>query len=335
MASLAEIRAKLKEQENRAGGNNNTGGGDNAIYPFWNMKEGDTATLRFLPDGDDSNTFFWKERLMIKLPFAGVKGETDSRPVQVQVPCMEMYGESCPILQEVRAWFKDPSLEDMGRKYWKKRSYIFQGFVTDNPLADDNTPENPIRRFIIGPQIFQLIKAALMDPDMEELPTDYTAGVDFRLSKGSKGGYADYGASNWARRERPLGDAEMNAINTHGLHNLNDFLPKKPGEVELKVLTEMFEASVDGEAYDPERWGNYFRPAGMAARTGDPNTQNNNPAPAPQPAVAPVQETVHDTGWQDPAPAPAAQPEPTPAAETPAAGSGAQDILAMIRARQG
>jgi len=329
MASLAEIRAKLKEQENRTSGGN-TGGGDNAIYPFWNMKEGDQATLRFLPDGDDSNTFFWKERLMIKLPFAGVKGETDSRPVQVQVPCMEMYGESCPILQEVRGWFKDPSLEDMGRKYWKKRSYIFQGFVVDDPLKEDSQPENPIRRFIIGPQIFQLIKAALMDPDMEELPTDYTAGVDFRLAKGSKGGYADYGASNWARRERPLGDAEMAAVNTHGLFNLNDFLPKKPGEVELKVLTEMFEASVDGEAYDAERWSNYFRPAGMAARTGDPVAA---PTPAPQPA-APA-----------PAPAPAAVEDDIPfksneevaaeAAPAENAGGGAQDILAMIRARQG
>jgi hypothetical protein len=328
MASLAEIRAKLKEQENRSSGGNT--GGDNAIYPFWNMKEGDQATLRFLPDGDDSNTFFWKERLMIKLPFAGVKGETDSRPVQVQVPCMEMYGESCPILQEVRGWFKDPSLEDMGRKYWKKRSYIFQGFVVDDPLKEDSQPENPIRRFIIGPQIFQLIKAALMDPDMEELPTDYTAGVDFRLAKGSKGGYADYGASNWARRERPLGDAEMAAVNTHGLFNLNDFLPKKPGEVELKVLTEMFEASVDGEAYDAERWSNYFRPAGMAARTGDPNTAPA-PTPAPQPAA--------------PAPAPAAVEDDIPfksneevaaeAAPAENAGGGAQDILAMIRARQG
>jgi len=338
MASLAEIRAKLKEQENRASGTS-SGGGDNAIYPFWNMKEGDTATLRFLPDGDDSNTFFWKERLMIKLPFAGVKGETDSRPVQVQVPCMEMYGESCPILQEVRGWFKDPSLEDMGRKYWKKRSYIFQGFVVDDPLKEDSTPDNPIRRFIIGPQIFQLIKAALMDPDMEELPTDFTAGVDFRLSKGSKGGYADYGASNWARRERPLGDAEMAAINNHGLFNLNDFLPKKPGEVELKVLTEMFEASVDGEAYDPDRWSQYFRPAGMAARTGDPNTQSSASQPATTPASTPVAPVVSDDDIpfksneevaQEAAPAPQA----APAEEAPAAGGGAQDILAMIRARQ-
>jgi len=330
MASLAEIRAKLKEQENRGSSNSNTGGGDNGIYPFWNMKEGDSSTLRFLPDGNPDNTFFWTERLVIKLPFAGVKGETDSRPVQVQVPCMEMYGETCPILSEVRGWFKDPSLEDMGRKYWKKRSYIFQGFVTDNPLADDQTPENPIRRFIIGPQIFQIIKQALMDPDMEELPTDYTAGVDFRLNKTSKGGYADYSTSNWARRERPLSDAEMQAVNTHGLFNLSDFLPKKPTEVELKIIQEMFEASVDGEAYDADRWGQYFRPAGMAQRTGDPVTPAAS-TPAPQPAAAPAAAVEDDIPFKSNE---EVAQESAPAAEAPAAGGGAQDILAMIRARQ-
>ncbi len=36
MATLAEIRAKLKEQENRSSGGS---GGDNAIYPFWNLKK--------------------------------------------------------------------------------------------------------------------------------------------------------------------------------------------------------------------------------------------------------------------------------------------------------
>ncbi len=337
MASLAEIRAKLKEQETRSTGGS-TGGGDNAIYPFWNMKEGEQATLRFLPDGNPDNTFFWAERLMIKLPFAGVKGETDSRPVQVQVPCMEMYGESCPILAEVRGWFKDPSLEDMGRKYWKKRSYLFQGFVSDNPIQEDSQPENPIRRFIIGPQIFQLIKAALMDPDMEELPTDYTAGVDFRLSKGSKGGYADYGASNWARRERPLSDAEMKAVNEHGLFNLSDFLPKKPTDVEIKVLTEMFEASVDGEAYDPDRWSNYFRPAGMAARTGDPTKAASPQATATSqsaPAARDEDDDIPFKSTEESTQAAAPAPQPAPAEDKPAAGGGAQDILAMIRARQG
>jgi hypothetical protein len=331
MASLAEIRAKLKEQEANSGGGNRGPQGPNPIYPFWNIKEGESATMRFLPDGDQDNTFFWKERLMIKLPFAGIKGQTDSRPVQVQIPCMEMYGDTCNILNEVRGWFKDSSLEDMGRKYWKKRSYIFQGFVTDNPLADDQAPENPIRRFIIGPQIFQIIKAALMDPDMEELPTDMTAGVDFRLNKTSKGGYADYGTSNWARRDRPLSDSEMNAVNTHGLFNLNDFLPKKPGEVEQKVMQEMFEASVDGEAYDPDRWSQYFRPAGMQARTGDPTV-----AASPQATAVSQSAPAAPAATPAPAPTPEAAPAPVAApAAAPTEGGNAQDILAMIRSRQG
>ena len=322
MATLAEIRAKLKEAESRSSGERT--GGDNSIYPFWNLKEGQEATLRFLPDGNENNTFFWAERAMIKLPFAGIKGESESKPVTVQVPCMEMYGESCPILAEVRGWFKDPALEDMGRKYWKKRSYIFQGFVVEDGLKEEKKPENPIRRFIIGPQIFTLIRSALVDPELEDLPTDYVHGLDFRMKKGTKGGYADYSTSSWARRERPLDDAEQAAVKAHGLFNLTDFLPKKPTEVELKVMKEMFEASVDGEPYDMERWGQYFKPAGMAQETGDP-VKSTPKASAP----------VADDNDEDEAPAPKAT-APAPKAEAAAGGDGsrAQDILAMIRNRQ-
>ena len=167
MATLAEIRAKLAAMDTKSGGSKQ--GGDNAIYPFWNISEGTSATLRFLPDGDPSNTFFWTERQMIRLAFPGIKGG-DMKPTTVQVPCMEMWGEQCPVHNEIRPWFKDSSLEDMGRKYWKKRSYIFQGYVVDSPLGEDTTPENPIRRFIIGPQIYNIIKGALMDPDMENIP---------------------------------------------------------------------------------------------------------------------------------------------------------------------
>jgi hypothetical protein len=328
MASLAEIRAKLAEQQNRTTGS--TGGGDNAIYPHWNMQEGKEAVVRFLPDGNSDNTFFWVERAMIKLPFAGVKGESDNRNVIVQVPCVEMYndGTTCPILSEVRGWFKDKSLEDMGRKYWKKRSYIFQGFVVDDPLKEDSTPDNPVRRFIIGPQIFQIIKGALMDPELEELPTDYMRGVDFRIKKTSKGGYADYSTSQWSRRERALSDEEKAAVDTNGLFNLNDFLPKKPGDVELQVMKEMFEASVDGEAYDMDKWGQYFKPAGMGQATGDPNKSK---ASAPTQPAAPAQAE----------PAAAPQAEAAPVAETTEApkesgdsANRAQDILAMIRNRQ-
>ena len=166
-----------------------------------------------------------------------------------------------------------------------------------------------------------------MDPEMEEMPTDYVKGVDFRITKTTKGGYADYSTSTWARRDRPLGDAEMDAVNKNGLFNLSDFLPKKPDEMGVKVMQEMFEASVDGQPYDADRWSQYFRPSGMAARTGDPNvapspnaTAVSQSAPAPKANPAPVAETASA--------APA-----TPAADTPAEGN-ASDILAMIRSRQ-
>jgi hypothetical protein len=326
MATLSEIRAKLQEAQAKSTGQS-TGGGDNAIYPHWNMQEGKEALVRFLPDGNPNNTFFWVERAMIKLPFAGIKGETDSRPVQVQVPCVEMYndGTACPILSEVRGWFKDKSLEEMGRKYWKKRSYIFQGFVVEDPIREEKTPENPIRRFIIGPQIYQIIRSALMDPELDELPTDYLKGLDFRIAKTSKGGFADYSTSKWSRRERSLTDVEQAAVGANGLYNLSDFLPKKPSDVELKVMKEMFEASVDGEAYDMERWGQYFKPAGMGQATGDPHKSAAVRVAAP---VADEEDAPFDT-------APAATPAPAAASAASADGaSRAQDILAMIRNRQ-
>ena len=331
MASLADIRAKLASMETKPGSKTQSQS-DNAIYPHWNIDEGTSATLRFLPDSDPDNTFFWVERQMIRLTFPGVQGG-ENKPVTVQVPCGEMYGDTCPVLTEVRPWFKDASLEDMGRKYWKKRSYIFQGFVTENPLSEES-PENPIRRFVISPQIFNIIKSALMDPDMENIPTDYVAGTDFRVTKTTKGQYADYSTSKWARKESGLDETQLAAIDAHGLYNLADFLPTRPTEEGYRAIAEMFAASVDGELYDPAKWGNFYKPYGVevpstAVQATTASAQAPAPAPvaqAPAPAPAPVVEA--------PAPAPAPAPEPVTASAEDTGKKSADDILAMIRNRQ-
>lgn len=332
MATLEEIRNKLKAAETkRAEGFTN---GDNTIYPQWNLKSDTKSVLRFLPDKDPDNTYFWVERLMINLPFTGVMGDAFAKPVVVRVPCMEMYGEQDPIIVETRPWWNDPSLKDMAAQYWKKRSYFFQGFVVEDGLKEENPPENPIRRFIITPQIFTNIKASLMDPDFEALPTDYVNGVDFKITKTKKGKYADYSTSEWARRSRPLSDDELTAIDTHGLFNLADFLPKKPNEVEQRVIREMFEASVNGEPYDPARWGQYYKPSDVQVDDSATDTtvvsktplkavsteKPSRPVPAPAPAV---DEMDDDAPWHD---------EPKAAATGSA--SKAEDILAMIRNRK-
>jgi len=335
MASLAEIRAKLQAQETKSTGSSQ-GGGDNAIFTHWNIPEGSSATLRFLPDADPDNTFFWKERQMIRLTFPGVKGQDETKPVTVQVPCVEMWGDQCPVHAEIRPWFKDPTMEDMGRKYWKKRSYIFQGFVTQSDLQEDSVPENPIRRFVISPQIYKIISSALMDPEFQEIPTDYEAGTDFVIRKSTKGQYADYSTSNWARRERSLDQTERDAIATHNLHNLNDFLPKKPDAEHLNAIFEMFEASVDGQLYDPARFGQYYRPYGVdaPATTGaKPEAAATTPPPTPAPAPAPAAPVAEAVA---PAPAPAPEPEMATAEAAPAVEgqASAQDILAAIRNRK-
>jgi hypothetical protein len=174
-----------------------------------------------------------------------------------------------------------------------------------------------------------VIKGALMDPELEELPTDLMRGLDFRISKTSKGGFADYNTSKWARKESALTEAEQAAIETHGLYDLSTFLPKRPGEAELKVIKEMFEASVDGQSYDTERWGSYFRPAGVSAPAGSSTgtAQVDEDAPAAVVKAAPAAVSSFDD--EDDTPAVASAP-----VEAKAGTQKAEDILAMIRARQ-
>mgnify|MGYP001204626267 FL=1 len=334
MATLADIRAKLLEQQQSTSQSTS----DNAIYPFWNIQTGQSTLMRFLPDADEENTFFWKERQMVRLAFPGIKDQDEHKNVTVQVPCIEMWGETCPIHAEIRPWFKDPSLEDEARKYWKKRSYIYQGFVVDSPMTEDQVPENPIRRFVINPGIHKIITAALMDPEFEEVPTDYEKGTDFKLVKTQQGQYADYSTSNWARKERSLNETERAAIETNGLFTLNDYMPKKPSETELKVIFEMFEASVDGQLYDPERWADYYKPYGLKSN-GNTTTGSSSVTPTPQPTATETSEAsateVTDKPFEDGS----TSSEPVTATVTadPSADGkkpDAKEILAMIRNRK-
>jgi hypothetical protein len=84
----------------------------------------------------------------------------------------------------------------------------------------------------------------------------------------------------------------------------------------------MFEASVDGEAFDMDRWGQYFKPAGYSSKGDQGSTAKAVPA-----ASAPIiDEEDEDT--------PAVVTTPEPATEDSGASNRAQDILKMIRNRQ-
>lgn len=315
--SLAAIRAKLQEQSQFKNNikNKNSGNSDKSVFPHWNIADDASAKLRFLPDADDSNPLFWVERNLISLPFSGIKGKVDSAPVTIKVPCIDMYNPSakstCPILAEIRPWFNNEDTKELASAYWKKRQYFFQGFVRENPIKDEETPENPIRRFIISPQIYNLVIAALNDPELENTPTNYDNGLDFYVKKTKKGVHTDYSTSVWARKESALTEAELQAIDQYGLYTLSSFLPKRPGETELKIIMEMFEASVAGEQYDPDKWAQYYKPYGL-------NTDEKSESDESESVVETAKQTVSS---------PVLKPEGAAKSKT------AEEILAQIRNR--
>ena len=345
--NLKEIQAKLLAQQAMKDRVKNGGfAGDNAVYAFWNNPTGSQATLRFLPDGDESNGFFWVERLIIKLPFTGIKGQADNKPIEVQVPCTDMWKpKSCPITAEITPWWKDKSLEDMARKYYRKKSYLFQGFVVSNPNKEDQEPENPIRRFMINASVFDVIKSVLMDKDLEHSPTDYEHGRDFYLVKNLKGDYANYTSSKWAMKERNLSEQENEAISKFGLWNLSSFLPKKPDEAHLNAIVELFNASVNEELYDIERWGQFYKPTGLrfekdsAAENTDTETTSTKTSsvepPWAEPATLATPTSTASSILNNLAAAKASNAGSVSAASSdkPKAQS-PDDILAAIRRRQ-
>jgi len=114
-------------------------------------------------------------------------------------------------------------------------------------------------------------------------------------------------------------------------------MPKRPNEEEQRIIMEMFEASVDGHLYDPEKWGSFYKPYGLDVGNSKPaNAQTT--APAVEEAKAPVAQNSTPAETSAPAPKAVATPQPAMAeAGAPASGgqgTDAADILKMIRSRK-
>lgn len=302
---LAALRAQYTAPTKSA---ENTGGGQfNNYYPFWNMKSGQRAVVRFLADTNDSNPH-------------GFLVEKSTHTLQVngkpkQVPCLSMYGQECPVCKISQAFYKaDDKLN--GKKYWRKKQYIAQALIVDDPLpADEKTGEThagKVRYLSLGYQIYNVIKEAFASTDdpLEGIPYDFEDGYDFFIKRTDAGQYPSYtSGTKFHSKQRSLTEEEVVAAN-EGMVDLSTLLPQNPG---YEKVNSFLEADMNGGTAEDEDEGAPAPAPARNSRASDPDDDMPYTPPARQ--------------------APAPKPTPAPAADDE--DGDVNDMLATIRARRG
>lgn len=270
---LEEMRKRVKERQP-------TFEVDKSVFPFWNLKFGNSATIRFLPYNDQFTGAFWAERILLPMSFTDPKDS--SKVLKFMAPCREMYdrSEKCPLLAPVRNLYaEEKELRNTGQTqdadrlkkiagyHWKKPTFYYQGFIVKSGLPEDDLPENPIRVLPINKKIHQKIFNSIFENDedpFDKLPTgefsvDDVAslldgdeidlsrfnGRNFIIKKMQQGEYADWTTgSQWQTKESPLDEEQLAAIAKYGFHDLTKRLPDRPSDEQYEVLTEMMETSI-------------------------------------------------------------------------------------------
>jgi len=253
--SMEQLRAAFKKQDTQESRPSN-------YYRFWDMKAGEQAVVRFLPDKDGNNPLgFMVEKLMHTLE---INGETRS------VPCLKMYDEECPICKVSSAYYKDEGKESPnGKKYWRKKQHILQALIVEDPLApDQETGENSegkVRFLNFGFQLYSVIKEAFESGDLDEIPYLFKNGTDFVIKKTEVGGRPKYDVgSKFARRSSDLTEDEI-ALVEDEMVILSSLLPANPG---LEKVELMLEAALTGAAYeDGDSGAGGGAPASAASNT--------------------------------------------------------------------
>ena len=267
--SLADLAAAFSAKT--------TGGGDatwKLFFNFWKAPVDSVSTVRFLPDADENPMGFLVENFTHELNINGKREK---------VACLKMYGEACPIC-ELSARFYDKNSaehnEDLGRTFYRKKSYIGQVLVIESPVEHD--AEQLVKLIDFGPQVFKQIQAAFQSGDLDAAPYELKGGYNFRFRKSVTGsGQNSYTTSSFAPKQSDVDDSVIEAIT---LHSLNDY---RTAKTDRATLEAMLVAAQTGGTY--------------AAAPSDAA-----PAPAPAPAKAAEAATPQDDEPQAPAATPAA-----------------------------
>lgn len=247
-----------------------TGFDNSAFVKVTKMRTGTTMSMRFTPNKEilnpDTPWGFWLPEAIINLKFA--HHEDDSKVVRLNVsvksnyahgtkcitvaPASEMF-EAAKKLEKQGKLAEAESLKSIARVHYTQTKQLMQGFLISAPgYAEDSVPENPIRKFRMGPQPFARISSAINPSTPEEqekalktIPTHFKYGYNFLLVKKQGPQFPHYNDSDWAREPSALTDAQLAALEKFGPWNLRDDLPKMPTDEDYALIRKIIDQSVE------------------------------------------------------------------------------------------
>ena len=253
---LEKIRAALAASEAKSK-SEHTSDYSSPVFPFWKLETGQSVTVRLLPIQDQ--LFPWIEKNTGRMPFQGIVG--GNYPTDNTSSVVYPYPSKNPVAQHIKdlGWWKDtasPEQRQLARTYYVKRKYVYACLVINSPLPDDG--QGLVRILELGPNLHDTVKNILMNPEIEDIVTDFEAGRDLKITKSKKGEFADY-SGNFSFKARALSQSERHVIEQAGIPDLAKHIGTPLTQAGIDLLMPLFNDSVNGLPFDHDRFGEHFR----------------------------------------------------------------------------
>jgi hypothetical protein len=214
-------------------------------FNFWNMNNDEEAIVRFLPNKDENDPWWFHEYKYHEVWVDGKKRNLN---------CLSNYGEKCPLCDKAQEYYANNNVP-MGRKLYRKISWLGQVLVIKDPLPIDpevgKNANGEYRTVSISKQVYDALIGSIKDDldDPDHLPTDYEYGTNFIIKKFSKkvtldngksSEQADYSRSRFAKKQSEL-DEDTIELAKEKIVLLSTLMPSKP---EVNYLKQQLDLSL-------------------------------------------------------------------------------------------
>lgn len=212
-----KLKAKF-EADSQTGGNN----GPSDFLPYFNLKNKDSVTVRFLSDANPNNqeTFIFIEEVFNfngkNMKFDGLAKDCPASKI-----ASDLFAEAKAVGEETA---EGKEIREKALKFYKKRKYLANAYIVDAPEyfwtksgLDPEKIEDRVKVISLPKKVYDSINDTIMDDEYSEVEF-YNFGddvVNFKLTlKTNSGGHNDYSSSKFEIKPKDLDieDADIDVI---------------------------------------------------------------------------------------------------------------------------